>query len=475
MKNINIDYNDDYTGGAEEEYYGGFDAATASSRSKNDKNWENWERIREQKLERMKNICFESYRRSKRDRMQQAKPKPKQLDPTWYTDNIYSNRSEDLEEDYVPDCLKYGAYRKLRNIREQDEFFVEDILDDAPQDVGSKGKRGEGEGSSSYGLHRSISCKEFQYPKSQSCYVMSGGTSYEGGTTSILKKTNVPKSYSFSATTSKTTPFDVMDYELPQTGATRRDKQEAFRKSAGYYCSSSLDESTLAYATHEPPTSTPPPPPAPHSCCAREQCTSANCLLDEIYPSYTAAAGRRTWRSRGTPVGMCGAGAGGGSNRNLHTASASTTTDWVEERERGSQRVAAASRCSIHSGRGRDHERDRHSDRECEQPPPPPPTVWQRPRATQYTRDVGAIMNVTATAIVSVSSHRRRHQRLYAVVPPMTIATTASNSAILPGRVRAYTVPATTRQPKRRNTYTAAPWPTTPISIISFVMNENVC
>lgn len=378
MKNINIDYNDDYSGGAEEEYYGGFDAATASSRSKNDKNWENWERIREQKLERMKNICFESYRQSKRDRMQQAKPKPKQLDPTWYTDNIYSNRSEDLEEDYVPECLKYGTYRKLRNIREQDEFFVGDVLDDTPPDVGTKGKRGEGEGSSGYGLHRSISCKEFQYPKSQSCYVMSGGTSYEGGgTTSILKKTNVPKSYSFSATTSKTTPFDVMDYELPQTGATRRDKQEAFRKSAGYYCSGSLDESTLTYATHEAPASTPPPPPppVPHSCCAREQCTSANCLIDEIYPSYTAAAGRRTWRSRGTPVGMYSAGASGGSNRNLHTASASTIADWVEERERGSQRVATAPRYSIHSGRGRDHERERHSDRECEQPPPPPPTV----------------------------------------------------------------------------------------------------
>ncbi|XP_036332432.1 SH3 and cysteine-rich domain-containing protein 3-like [Rhagoletis pomonella] len=100
MKNINIDYHGDYGEPSSSEYYGGFDAAT-SGRSKNDKNWENWERIREQKLEKMKNICFESYRQSKRDRMQQAKPKPKQLDPSWYTDNIYSNRSEDLEEDYV--------------------------------------------------------------------------------------------------------------------------------------------------------------------------------------------------------------------------------------------------------------------------------------------------------------------------------------------------------------------------------------
>ncbi|XP_037941965.1 uncharacterized protein LOC119674881, partial [Teleopsis dalmanni] len=339
IKNINIDYNADYSlsnGLA----YGG--------RNKNDKNWENWERIREQKLEKMKNICFESYRQSKRDRMQQAKPKPKQLDPTWYTDNIYSNHSEDLD-DYVPDCIKYGTYRKLRNIREQDEFYADNNLFETPD---TRERRGEGEGSPGYGLQRSTSCKEFQYPKVQSCSFSgnvyeSGGTATLGAAptpTSILKKhSNVPKSYSFSAT-SKTAPFDVMDYDLPRAANTRREKQEAFRKSMGYYISNSLDESTLTYGHDVCDT---------HICCAREHCTSAKCLLDDIYPSY--AGTHHGWR-RGESLGLYGASASGGSNRNLHTA-----TDWIEDRN--NHRVATASRYSLHAARER------------EQPLPPPPTM----------------------------------------------------------------------------------------------------
>ncbi|TDG51776.1 hypothetical protein AWZ03_001836 [Drosophila navojoa] len=290
------------------------DVLILSGRNKNDKNWENWERIREQKLEKMKNICFESYRQSKRDKLLLAKPKPKQLDPTWYTDNIYSNRSDDLDEDYVPDCLKYGSYsnRILRDIREQDEKYAEDALP-------MRERRGEGEGSPGYGLQRSKSCKEFQYPKSQSCCFEgnvfeaggTGGTGSSGATatTSILKnRAGVPKSYSFSAST-KTMPFDIIDYELPPASNTRREKREAYRRSMNMLYSNSLDERTLA-----------------HSCCAREQCTSAKCLLDDIY-----AGSRRRLDAYGA-----------GSNRNLNlnlnlNRSLRSPDDWLFD-----ERVEAA-------------------------------------------------------------------------------------------------------------------------------------
>ncbi|XP_030381869.1 uncharacterized protein LOC115629500 [Scaptodrosophila lebanonensis] len=291
----------------------------------------------------MKNICFESYRQSKRDKLLQAKPKPKQLDPTWYTDNIYSNRSDDLEEDYVPDCLKYGTYRTLRNINEQDEKYA----DDAGFTV-QRERRGEGEGSPCYGLQRSKSCKEFQYPKSQSwCFESNvfeagGGASSAAGapppTTSILKnRAGVPKSYSFSATT-KTMPFDVIDYELPPAVNTRREKREAYRRSMNMMYSNSLDERTLM-----------------HSCCARDQCTSAKCLLDDIYPSYPE---QRGWRRTPVPsqLGMYGAGASGGSNRNLHRATG-TSPDWLYD-EHADHRTAVAAAVapaaySLHSSRER--------------------------------------------------------------------------------------------------------------------------
>lgn len=369
-KNTNVDYNGDYDLMKTLTF-----SLDGSGRSKNDKNWENWERIREQKLERMKNICFESYRQSKKDKMFPPKPKPRQLDPTWYTDNIYSNKSEDLDDDYIPDCLKYASnYRKLRNIREHDELFLED--DYAVQGHAGKAglgaeyrggalreRRGEGEGSSGYGLQRSISCKEFYYPKSQSCsfaeHIFEEGVGSSPPpppaptappTISILKKANVPKSYSFSAST-KTTPFDVMDYEVPPSvGKSRRDRQEAFRKSLGYHCSNSLDETALSTA-HEA-----------HTCCAREHCTNAKCLLDDIYTDSFASVPRRNWRriapSTSSLSGFYGTGVSGGSNRNLNDL------DWWEDGRSANHRVATASRYSLLSGGS-----------QREQPLPPPPTV----------------------------------------------------------------------------------------------------
>ncbi|XP_046810174.1 uncharacterized protein LOC111683171, partial [Lucilia cuprina] len=362
-KNTNVDYNGDYDLTKTLTF-----SLDGSGRSKNDKNWENWERIREQKLERMKNICFESYRQSKKDRMYPPKPIPRQLDPTWYTDNIYSNKSEDLDDDYVPDCIKYASnYRKLRNIREHDELFLEDDFVGGGTGAEYQGgpvkeRRGEGEGSASYALHRSISCKEFHYPKSQSCTFAE--RIFEEGvgssppppaptappTTSILKKANVPKSYSFSAST-KTTPFDVMDYEVPPSiGKSRRDRHDAFRKSMGYHCSNSLDETALPTA-HEA-----------HTCCAREHCTNAKCLLDDIYTEGFGSVPRRTWRrvapSTSSLSGFYGASVSGGSNRNLHDL------DWWEDGRGTNHRVATASRYSLLSGGS-----------QREQPLPPPPTV----------------------------------------------------------------------------------------------------
>lgn len=296
-KRLNIDYGDEGSADWDKDREV---LILSGRRNKNDKNWENWERIREQKLEKMKGICFESYRQSKRDKLLQAKPRPKQLDSTWYTDNIYSNRSDDMDEDYVPDCLKYGPFRTLRDIHELDE-----------KSGVTEERRVEGEGSPGYGLHRSKSCKEFQYPKSQSwCFegnvfeagggVASGSGSSSGApppTTSILKnRAGVPKSYSFSATT-KTMPFDIIDYELPPVSNTRREKKEALRRNMNALCSSSLDR-----------------------CCARDQCTSARCLLEDIYP------GSRM-RPRTT---------GAGSNRNLSAA------DWLFEERAGRQRTPAA-------------------------------------------------------------------------------------------------------------------------------------
>lgn len=326
-----------------------------NGRSKNDKNWENWERIREQKLEKMKTICFESYRQSKRERMLQAKPKPKQLDSTWYTDNIYSNRSEDLEEDYVPDCIKYGTYRKLRNIREQDEFYDMNTIGDGGRvgfdhfDRARSGRADGAEASPGYSLHRSTSCKDFQYPKSQSCCFGDDatGSAYDTGhhvhTTSILKnRQHVPKSYSFSAT-SKTTPFDVMDFDLPPPTNSRREKKEAFRRSmsSGYYCGSgSLDDALSSHAAHA------------HTCCARERCTSSKCLLDEIY-SYNQQ--RRSRRIAGGIGGIYGAGASSGSNRNL-------LAEWED---RGNRRAAAAAAVGY----------PLHHQRQQPLLPPPPPTM----------------------------------------------------------------------------------------------------
>lgn len=302
-----------------------------------------------------------------------AKPRPRQLDPTWYTDNIYSNRSEDLDDEYVPDCLKYGNFGKLRNIRENDELFIEDDMvgtvyeSGAGAGSGMRERRGEGEGSAGYGLHRSISCKEFHYPKSQSCSFAKRSMEESLGASppppapsapslsaapmpSILKnKTNVPKSYSFSAST-KTTPFDVMDYEVPTTaGKSRRERQETFHKSMGYHCSNSLDESALSSALDVP------------TCCAREHCTNAMCLLDDIYSESFATAPRRPWRrvapSTSSISGFYGADVSGGSNRNLNDL------DWWEDRT--NHRVATASRYSLLSAGGTQRE----------QPLPPPLTV----------------------------------------------------------------------------------------------------
>ncbi|KAL5288903.1 STAC3.2 family protein [Megaselia abdita] len=231
-----------------------------NTKCKNDKNWENWERIREQKLEKMKSICFDSYRQSKRDKYFQSKPKPKCLDPSWYTDNIYSNRSmdEDDVEDYVPECVKYGTWkRRLRNIREQDEQYFD----------------GEGESRQhSPSLHRASSYHEFNfnYPKSKSCCF--------GTKSSSSAKTNVPKSYSFSAT-QKTKPFDVIDYEPPPP--TKRDRKMMRSMMMDNYFHTSRP---IRYST-------------------RDRFSGFKCYSDDIHHHKRRAnrGGSRSWRYQSPP------------------------------------------------------------------------------------------------------------------------------------------------------------------------------
>lgn len=96
--------------------------------SKLQKNWEKWERFRESKMEkmrmhkknierRMQNECRNdwSYWSQRRDSLKRY-PKQESLDPSWYTDNIYSNHSLDLDgNDVMPDFDNFDRFLEQRN------------------------------------------------------------------------------------------------------------------------------------------------------------------------------------------------------------------------------------------------------------------------------------------------------------------------------------------------------------------------
>ncbi|XP_055687905.1 uncharacterized protein LOC129792639 [Lutzomyia longipalpis] len=146
---------------------------------------EKWERFRESKLEAMRQHKYNVERRMRYDcntdkrywsqRHDKLKRYPKQeaLDPSWYTDNIYSNQSVDEEEDF----REFGGGRRMRNAYgrrdvngNDDRFTFMPIKPTTPTRYG-----------------------EYKYPKSSSYSF--GAESYEGGK---RQRAMVPKSHSFS-------------------------------------------------------------------------------------------------------------------------------------------------------------------------------------------------------------------------------------------------------------------------------------
>ncbi|XP_059620504.1 uncharacterized protein LOC132264351 [Phlebotomus argentipes] len=151
---------------------------------------EKWERFRESKLEAMRLHKYNVERRMRYDcntdkrywsqRQDKLKRYPKQeaLDPSWYTDNIYSNQSVDEEDDF----REFRGGRRMRRgydrrdyngNSDMDRFTFIPIKPTTPTRYG-----------------------EFKYPKSSSYSF--GVSSYEKANPRAL----VPKSHSFSVTQS---------------------------------------------------------------------------------------------------------------------------------------------------------------------------------------------------------------------------------------------------------------------------------
>lgn len=145
------------------------------------KNFEKWEEFRERKLAKMKqhkinverrmqasyNNDSEMYWSQRADKLKRY-PKHEALHPTWYTENIYSNQSIDLETDEF-NCSndKYGKY---------------------PDEMGYATTYGiNGYGKRHHVKHMD---SRYRYPKSQSCCFGSG---YDERSKPIL----MPKSSSF--------------------------------------------------------------------------------------------------------------------------------------------------------------------------------------------------------------------------------------------------------------------------------------
>lgn len=159
-------------------------------RNRYNKNWDNWEHFRESKLEKMRAHKANVERRMRGDndgsRMywSQRTDKLKRysrhetLDPSWYTDNIYSNQSIDMDEgaeedDYFAENEKF------------DRYFTHN-LDygggvDGDENMFFERQRGRL-------AHSDV---EFNYPKSRSCC-------FGGGYDERPKPQLMPKSSSFS-------------------------------------------------------------------------------------------------------------------------------------------------------------------------------------------------------------------------------------------------------------------------------------
>lgn len=103
-----------------------------------------------------------------------APPKRESLDPSWYTDNIYSNHSLDLEKDMVPDYVKF------------DNFFARNYKDNTDDDDLLFGLPAKPKAPN---INRDRAAS-YKYPKSRSCCF---GSSYEAQKPPQL----LPKSHTF--------------------------------------------------------------------------------------------------------------------------------------------------------------------------------------------------------------------------------------------------------------------------------------
>ncbi|XP_037902768.1 uncharacterized protein LOC119646397 [Hermetia illucens] len=146
-----------------------------------------WERLRENQLKRMKNICVgycREFGRSKKLACKQSFS----LNPNWYTENIYGNKSIDLDSDYQSDSFRLKKFDIAH-----DELPIDEII------------------KSCY-MRTSHSCKDLRYLNPQSCCVRGG---YKCGSKLII-----PKSYSLNL--NKINPFDEIDY-YPKYFVTKKD------------------------------------------------------------------------------------------------------------------------------------------------------------------------------------------------------------------------------------------------------------
>lgn len=159
-----------------------------------DKNWEKWEKFREIKMEKMrahkKNIeqrmkledyGDKGYWTQRNDKLKRY-ARQETLDSTWYTDNIYSNQSIDLEQEVDDDFEEYLVHHPRNYNKNRDINGNNDTFD--PDD---------------YFIYKKKSSTG--YPKSKSCCF--GSTNYD-----LKPSIKIPKSQSFSTSRHVNSNFD---------------------------------------------------------------------------------------------------------------------------------------------------------------------------------------------------------------------------------------------------------------------------
>lgn len=132
------------------------------------KNWDKWERFQEVRLEKMKAHKYNIERRQQNENMDNWTywwhhrnkcgkdcQEKKTLDPSWYTDNIYSNQSLDLDKEYLPDR---PATKCRSKTVPQHTYKLSNIEDEVLFNLNAKPK------TPNFGHHH-----QYRYPKSKSC------------------------------------------------------------------------------------------------------------------------------------------------------------------------------------------------------------------------------------------------------------------------------------------------------------------